>query len=140
MSHCCPAAVITCIDFRFWQKLTAYFEEQGLGEYDLIAMAGGAKNVLDEDTREIIFNQLDICTCKHEIRKVYLVNHVDCGAYGGSSAFASSEVEEDKLTGDLAQAKKIITKKYPKLEIITLLMKFDKIRTIENKLAESRQQ
>ena len=131
MSHTCPATVITCIDFRFWKRLLSYFEDSGLDSFDLLSMAGGAKNVLDDRTRGIVFSQLDICTDKHEIKKVYLVNHIDCGAYGGSSAFASIDEEIGKLSDDLRLAKKLIKEKYPALEVEMLLMHFDKIDTIE---------
>ncbi|MDO8513647.1 MAG: hypothetical protein Q7S37_04040 [bacterium] len=131
MEHSCEAAVITCIDFRFWKKLIQFLSTQGLESYDLTAMAGGAKNLVDGDTREMVFRQLDICTGKHEIKKVYLINHIDCGAYGGSAAFGSSEKEEIKLTEDLNQAENIIKEKYPSLQTVKLLMEFDQTRVLK---------
>lgn len=130
MSHKCEAAVITCIDFRFWQKLVNYLGDRGLKEYDLIGMAGGAKNLIDKDTREIIFRQLDICTEKHCIDKVVLVSHFDCGAYGGSAAFENKDAEEKKLTEDLNEAERLIREKYPKLDIEKLLMDFEEIKVV----------
>lgn len=130
MEHTCPAAVITCIDFRFWQKLLDYMATRGETSFDLISMAGGAKNLIDNETRPVIFKQLDICTQKHCIKKVYLVNHIDCGAYGGSAAFASREEEEEKLIGDLGKAENFIKEKYPDLEVEKLLMDFEEIRDL----------
>lgn len=135
MEHTCDAAVIACIDFRFWRKLIDTLENKGVGSYDLIGMAGGAKNLIDEDTRTIVFRQLDICTQKHGIKAVYLVNHIDCGAYGGSQAFETPEKEEEKLTADLLEAKKLIAERYPDLEIKTILMDFDSVRDIDQVLA-----
>lgn len=131
MEHCCEAAVITCIDFRFWKSLVNYFDEQGLLKYDLISLGGGAKNVIDDATRELVFRQLDISTKLHQIKKVFLVNHLDCGAYGGSKAFESLELEEEKLVADLHMAKNLISEKYPELEIETLMMDFDGVRSAE---------
>jgi carbonic anhydrase len=131
MEHTCEAAVITCIDFRFWQKLVAYLADRGLTQYDLVSMAGGAKNVLDENTRDTIFRMLGICTEKHCIKKVVLVNHIDCGAYGGSGAFANKDEEVKKLISDMNEAEKLILEKYPELIIEKLLMDFDEVKVIK---------
>lgn len=130
MEHTCPAAVITCVDFRFWHKLVDYLDMQGVKKYDLIGMAGGAKNLLAEDTRKMVFRQLDICTNKHCIEKVYMMNHFDCGVYGGSVAFESKEAEREKLIADLESAKQIIQEKYPSLGVELLLMDFDEVEVI----------
>jgi hypothetical protein len=130
MSHKCSTVVINCIDFRFWQKLVAYLSDKGEKSFDFINMAGGAKNVLDEDTQAVIIKQLEICTDKHCAERLYLVNHMDCGAYGGSAAFGSPEAEREKMIQDLKKAADIVKKRFPSLEIVTLLHTFEGVETI----------
>lgn len=130
MSHSCPTIVLQCIDFRFWGKLIDHLKNGGVDKFDHISLAGGAKNLVDEDTRAIVFKQLDICTQKHDGETIYLVSHIDCGAYGGSAAFESIEKERERLIADLRGAKTIIEEKYPQLEIKLLLNTWEGVEKI----------
>lgn len=116
MSHHCQAVIVHCIDFRLQRALKKFLEEQNLlGDCDIVSAGGAAKN------SEFVLGQVDIAKRLHGIRKAYLINHTDCGAYGGSQAFASKEEERKKHEEDLKNARKLILTKYPDLEINTLL-------------------
>ncbi|RJQ33641.1 hypothetical protein C4566_03350, partial [Candidatus Parcubacteria bacterium] len=55
----------------------------------------------------------------HNIKKFLLLWHWDCGGYGGSSAFASAEAEEEQYHKDLRAVRDILAKELPDdLEII----------------------
>ncbi|MFH1611339.1 MAG: hypothetical protein ABIA83_01930, partial [Patescibacteria group bacterium] len=57
----------------------------------------------------------------HSISTLMLMNHTDCGAYGGSDKFETKEEEKEFHIGELRKAKEKLSKKYPELEIIMLL-------------------
>ncbi len=99
------AVVVHCIDFRFQEYLDKWLVENlGHGNYDRVAYAGG---VLDFET---IFKQIEISERLHEIKKVVLVNHEDCGAYG-------AEGNKKLHTEDLRAAREKVGANYKNLAI-----------------------
>lgn len=121
--HHCKNLLIRCMDFRFHRELDKMLEELfrdegGLGDYDSPGVGGGAsKAVVDDASRPVVFSAIDIGIEKHQISRVLIVDHIDCGAYGGSSRFGSPEEEEKFHSGELKKAAVIIKKRYPQLEI-----------------------
>lgn len=131
-SHQCPIFVLGCIDFRFRDQLSDYIKSQyGDGiDFDESLMAGGSKNLVDEKTRDVVFNQLRISHDLHQSQTVYLTNHIDCGAYGGSVAFSSKDEEVKKLTEDLKTSKQLVLENYPDLEVNMILLDWNSTREI----------
>jgi len=114
------------MDFRFNEAIHAWAEKQGLiKDFDLVALAGAQKNFLDEETKGVALKQLDISSRLHGIKTVLLVAHQDCGAYGGSKAFASWEKERAKYTEDLTHAAGLIKEKFPALNVRKMILTFD---------------
>ena len=53
------------------------------------------------------------------LQKIVIVNHADCGAYGGSKEFKGDDEAEQKFhEGELQKAKEKILKYYPGKEVI----------------------
>ena len=128
--HHCPIFVLGCIDFRFKDRIAGYIQENhGETDFDESLMAGASKNLLDETTQEVVLKQLKVTHDLHCSKLVYLTNHIDCGAYGGSKAFDSKEAEVAKLTEDLRTARDIVKAKYPDMEVKLLLLDWEE--TIE---------
>lgn len=128
--------VITCIDYRFWEQALEIISEK-YGKLDLISIAGGAKglsspsNISHFDT---IIDNINISVKLHGAKRIILTNHVDCGAYGGSSNFMANEHEEYFHNKELKTAKKVINEKFPDLEVVMIFIKKnnDKIECIYN--------
>ena len=60
----------------------------------------------------------------HHAKKLVIVNHQDCGAYGGSKVFNGDEAAEENFhKEELKKAKAKILQKYPDLEIILVYVK-----------------
>ncbi len=60
----------------------------------------------------------------HHVQKIVIVNHQDCGAYGGSARFNGDEEAEQKFhAGELKKARAKIAEKYPGKEIILVYAK-----------------
>lgn len=125
MAHNCKAAIIHCIDFRLGPAIKAYMEERGLlGDCDVIAVAGAAKDLVEpgsESDRDFLMRQIDISKQLHHINTVILMNHTDCGAYGGRTAFVSTNEEEENHRSHMAQAAALIKDKYPELNVEMVL-------------------
>ncbi len=125
MKHICSALVIYCIDFRFGKAIRKYLEGRGLlDDCDIVAVAGAAKNLLSsapEAERQFMLKQIAISKNLHHINKVILLNHTDCGAYGGRAAFPDREAERAGHRIDMEAAKRLILSFYPDLEVETVL-------------------
>ncbi len=112
-THNCQALVITCIDFRLQEFINNWINKNlSPKTYDRVALAGGVKDF------ESISNQVEISKKLHNIEKVVLINHEDCGAYGKDGT-------EEIHSQDLNQAKKSLNEKYPDLLISTYYLKLD---------------
>lgn len=118
MLHHCEALVIHCMDFRFVEGIRKYLNEQGLERnYDVVSIAGGAGALLNPESQALLLKQVALSQKLHGITKVILINHHDCGAYGGSQAFENGEAERVKHVADLKKAAEIIWKNQPQLTI-----------------------
>jgi carbonic anhydrase len=121
MNHHCSTLLLSCIDFRLQHDLARWMDETGLtADYDHVAIAGACKSLVapevDRD-RDFLLKQISIAASLHHISQVDVVNHQDCGAYGGSKAFASSQEEETHHAQEMAKAQEVISRAFPDLHI-----------------------
>jgi len=109
------------MDFRLAKPVGEYLERKGLlGDCDVISVAGGVKNIRgpeDLHGEDNVLSQLKISADLHNICKVILSNHIDCGAYGGSSRFTSVEEERSFHIAEMRRAKAVIHDLFPALQI-----------------------
>ena len=114
--HVTEALIVHCIDFRFQKYLDTWLQEHlGHGNYDRVSLAGG---VFDFDT---ISEQVRISVRLHEIDKVVLVNHEDCGAYGDKGNF-------ERHQNDLRVAKQTIDADSPGLKVEIYYLRLEGVR------------
>jgi carbonic anhydrase len=134
MSHHCKALILHCIDFRFHEAIKNWLKEKGLlNNCDIVSLAGASKGLISPKNSaepEIILRQMEISSNLHKISQVILMNHTDCGAYGGRDAFASSEAEHLQHVNDMQKAKEIILNKFPELEVKIVLAKINPLEQI----------
>lgn len=83
------------MDFRFGEAIKNWLKEKGLlNNCDIVSLTGASKGLVSPKNPaepEIILRQIEISSNLHKISQVILMNHTDCGAYGGRDAFASGE-------------------------------------------------
>lgn len=105
------ACVVWCYDDRFYKLLKAFGKAQGFGNIDLVKVAGGAKALADgaSPDRDFMLNQVATSVRLHGAKKVILMIHRDCGAYGGSSQFPDAETEKEHYLKDLRAAKEFLS-------------------------------
>jgi carbonic anhydrase len=118
--HDCENLAVICMDFRFRKELPELLEQAGFQEFDLVSLPGASKAIIDEKSRGAVFAAIDIAHEKHHGKRIIIVDHIDCGAYGGSGQFLSKEEEEQFHVERLVEAAKLIRAEYPSLEIVTL--------------------
>ena len=107
--HTCKALVIHCIDFRFRKSLAQFLEARFGDSYDLISVAGGLKRlVVDPLENNFILEQIKISDRLHKPEVILLIQHEDCGAYGGSVAFGDFSTEQEAQNQELEKAKALL--------------------------------
>ncbi len=85
----CDAAILWCFDNRFELGFRKFLKRIGVVNSDPIKIAGGAKCMASpehESDREFVLDQIRKSMRLHGTRRVILMLHSDCGAYGGLAA------------------------------------------------------
>lgn len=124
--HSCDAVVLTCIDFRFWRETLEFVEQElGIRTFDFPSLPGAAKAINEcvADT-DLAMKCIGVPCELHHVKKIVIVNHADCGAYGGSAKFEGDADAEQKFhEGELQKAKEKIQQKYPDKEYVLVYAK-----------------
>ncbi len=103
--HVTQAIVVHCMDFRLQKSINDWLQGTfGVGEYDRLSVAG---SVFDLD---FVMKQVKLSHDLHEIKKVVLINHEDCGAYGAQG-------NPQRHADDLRQAAQRIQREIPGLDV-----------------------
>lgn len=126
------ACLVWCFDQRFSRSLRKLLQIRRWSKYDLVMVAGGAKSLIsrsDESERRFVLDQVTKSLKLHHAKRIVLMLHQDCGAYGGSSAFPAGE-ELHRLENDLLKAKALIGRSFPKIVVEGLLVDFEKASVV----------
>ena len=118
--HACEAVVLTCIDFRFWKETVEFVElELGIENFDFPSLPGAAKAINESSGEDLAMSCISVPVDLHHAQKIVIINHQDCGAYGGSGKFNGNDEAEQKFhEEELKKAKEKILAKYPNKEVI----------------------
>lgn len=126
------ALVVTCMDFRLVDDAARYFAGAGLANnYDQISLAGasvGALGKLNPAWAETFWSHVDAAIQLHEIKRVILLDHRDCGAYKlafGPDSIAEVAAETALHQAQLGEVKRQLAEKKPDLAFTGLLMGLD---------------
>src|SRR5271165_5457913 len=114
----CDAAVVWCFDNRFQLGFSKFLKRIGVVNSDPIKIAGGAKSLASperESDREFVLEQIRLSMRLHGTRRVILMLHSDCGAYGGlDGGFGGdSRAEAAHHHAELRQAAENLRKAFP---------------------------
>jgi hypothetical protein len=116
------------MDFRLWEPINKWAEDNGLiGECDLISLGGTLKDILgnDDSVSEYLLSQVDISYNLHQARVGYILDHMDCGAWGGKEAFSGADADFSHHADILRQVAEVIKEKYPDLVLHLIVLKMD---------------
>lgn len=129
--HHWEVLAVSCIDGRFIKRITEWLAEQTGGVFDYRTEVGASKAIIDcEPDRQGCCNVIETSLKLHSIKQLYLIDHVDCGAYGGSKNFAGEDEERQFHIKHLDKAAEILAKKYPNLEIKKVFADWKEIKFV----------
>ena len=128
--------VLSCIDPRFQPIINNYLKKKKLnGKYSSFTIAGSAIGVTANKFKrwhKTFWDNFDTSVKLHNIRKLIVINHRDCGAakvINGKKIF--NKLNETKIhQNSFIKIKKKFKKKYPKFKIELKLISLN--RKIEN--------
>jgi carbonic anhydrase len=137
----CDAAILWCFDNRFELGFRKFLKRIGVNYSDPIKIAGGAKVMASpehESNREFVLDQIRKSMRLHGTRRVILMLHSDCGAYGGLDAgFAGdAAAEAAHHERELQRAAANLRTAIPGVEVQGYFVDFDGIWDAELKTAE----
>jgi carbonic anhydrase len=76
-ANTCEAVVVHCYDFRIQHFLNDWLTKRfGIRNYDRISVPGGVREFA------YVQSQIQMSSKLHNVKKVILINHEDCAAYG----------------------------------------------------------
>lgn len=128
----CDAAILWCFDNRFDLGFRKFLKRIGVKNSDPIKIAGGAKCVASperEADREFVLEQIRKSMRLHGTRRVILMVHSDCGAYGGlDGGFGGDEkAEAIHHQRELQRAADVLSQAIPGVEVSGYFVDFEGI-------------
>lgn len=133
--YICDAAVVWCYDNRFETVFRKLLKRIGVFYSDPIRIAGGARclaSSMHENERQFVLEQIRRSMQLHSTRRVVLMLHSDCGAYGGLAAFGGDAAREaDHHEADLQKAAAFLKTAIPGLEVLAYFVDFEGVWEID---------
>lgn len=138
------AAVLWCFDNRFELGFRKFLKSIGVLLTDPIKIAGGAKSLASpasESDRDFVLDQIRISMRLHGTKRVLLMVHSDCGAYGGLAEgfHGDAQAEAAHHKQELQRAAENLSAAIPGLEIQGYFVDFEGIWDAEINAAKSPQ-
>ncbi|MFA7209529.1 MAG: carbonic anhydrase [Parcubacteria group bacterium] len=118
----CPTTVIQCLDYRFRPATRICIREAFKIKYfNVIGLPGSVKSFLAES--RTAWKSMQVAYEKYGCREFVLVQHADCGAYGGLSAFVDAYEEECFQREELKRMRTKILDKYPDVGVMMIYVR-----------------
>ncbi len=126
------ALLLTCMDYRLLDDVSAYMHSRNLTkQYDHIILAGASLGALTDKKPawgEEFWDHVNVAHDLHNIKKVIVIDHRDCGAY---KVFLGADLKDDPAketevhSAHLKKLGAMIKQKHPELEVELHLMGLD---------------
>jgi hypothetical protein len=128
--YVCDAAIVWCFDNRFDVGFRKFLKRIGVMRSDPIKVAGGAKCLADANhpaEQDFVLDQIRKSMRLHGTRRVILMVHSDCGAYGGLAEGFNGDALAERMhhRADLDRAKHFLAEAIPELEILSYFVDFE---------------
>jgi hypothetical protein len=138
----CDAAIVWCFDNRFQLGFAKYLKRLGIVNSDPIKIAGGAKALASPEhpgDREFVLDQIGKSIRLHGTRRVILMLHSDCGAYGGLDIGfgGDSRLEAERQEAELQRAADCVRQAIPGIEVQGYFVDFEGIWAVDAAPAQS---
>ena len=134
--YVCDAAVVWCFDNRFDIGFRKFLKRIGVNYADPIKVAGGAKCLASPDEaadREFVLKQIRVSVELHKTKRVVLMLHSDCGAYGGLDGgfHGDARFEAESQKGELLRAAQVLRALIPELAVEAYYVDFEGVWQVE---------
>jgi hypothetical protein len=132
----CDAAILWCFDNRFELGFRKFLKRIGVAYSDPIKIAGGAKCMASpelESERQFVLDQIRKSIRLHGTRRVILMVHSDCGAYGGLAGAFRGDAKSEAAHHDreLQRAAANLRAAIPGIEVQGYFVDFEGIWDVE---------
>ena len=126
----CDAAIVWCFDNRFELGFRKFLKRIGVVYSDPVKIAGGAKCLASPDLetdRDFVLEQIRTSMRLHGTRRVILMLHSDCGAYGGLDEGFGGDRRAEFVhhRAELIKATAALRKAFPDLEVYSYFVDFE---------------
>ncbi|MFZ0798731.1 MAG: carbonic anhydrase [Terriglobales bacterium] len=126
----CDAAILWCFDHRFELGFRKFLNRIGVVHSDPIMIAGGAKCLASpehESDPEFVLEQIRKSMRLHGTKRVILMLHSDCGAYGGlvNAFHGDAKAEAVHHQQELHRAAANLSQAIPGIEIQGYFVDFE---------------
>lgn len=125
------AAVVWCFDHRFHLAFSKFLKRRDIVNTDIVKVAGGAKALASPANpceREFVLDQIQKSIRLHSTKRVILMLHSDCGAYGGLAAFGNDpQLEAQRQEAELRRAADYLRQTIPGIGVEPYFVDFDGI-------------
>ncbi|MBE0621911.1 MAG: hypothetical protein IH605_15060 [Burkholderiales bacterium] len=123
------ALLLSCMDYRLIDETERYMSSRGLrNKYDHVILAGASLGALTDKYpawNKTFWEHLEVAIQLHQVHKVIVLDHRDCGAYNVifGEDFSKDHSKETTIHSEkLKELRTQIGEKYPKLDVELLLM------------------
>ena len=123
------ALVLSCMDYRLIDETERYMSSRGLRDrYDHVILAGASLGAITDKYpawNKTFWEHLEVSIQLHQIHKVIVIDHRDCGAYKVifEEDFSKDPAKETAIHREtLHEFRRQVMNKYPELEVELLLM------------------
>lgn len=124
--------LLTCMDYRLVDDIETYMNARGLKDkYDHVILAGASLGALNDRFpawSEVFWQHLELAISLHEVHRVMILDHRDCGAYKmilGEAAVKDADTELKSHVKQLYAVRSAILAKHPHMEVEIGLMSLD---------------
>lgn len=136
--YICDGAIVWCFDNRFEVGFQKFLKRLRVVHTDPIKIAGGAKPLASperESDREFILDQIHKSKRLHSTKRVILMVHSDCGAYGGLSAFGNDRAREAAHhENQLRVAARCVRNQFPEMDVDAYFVDFEGVWEVDTEV------
>ena len=126
------ALLLSCMDYRLMDDVERYMDGRGLADkYDHVILAGASLGAITDvypTWQQTFWDHVDIAIQLHNIQRVILLDHRDCGAYRmvlGDGAVKDAQTELASHVKQLYALRQAIVTRHHHMEVEIGLMNLD---------------
>lgn len=96
LNHSADILLLSCIDYRLIDDIVYSLNRLGyINSYDQFILAGASLGYNNNNKwRDVCNDHIDIATKLHNIKKIYIIDHYDCGYY--KQFYSKSELQQNE--------------------------------------------